>query len=676
MAVLSSLLSLFKPIFLLFVGSIVLVVGMRWAGFDLVRTIRNVNVMSVSKAKTLAVCIGTDENPLYNEESYKHWHESSFQDAFWLEQARYIDWTRVPTMANRSRFNSPAEVRWFEDGTLNVCYNCVDRHLLSNKTAIIFEPDECGKSERITYKVLHQRVCQTANALKKLGVKKGDIVTLYLPMDPSIIYSMLACARLGAVHSVVFSGFAPHALSERLVQSRSKFIITKTASQRGGRIITLKKNVDDAIQESSKSGVVPTVLLMDDIHNGLSDLPNDCPCEEVSSTAPLFILYTSGSTGRPKGVVHSSGGYLTYVAITYRLIFNSKPDDVHFCTADIGWITGHSYGVYGPLANGATLVLFQGVPTYPDASRFWKIIDEHGVSVFYTSPTAMRSLRKAPREFVEGANLGSLRILASVGEPIDAATWQWFYDKVGHAKCPIMDTWWQTETGGVLVCPLVRASGQKPSCAGKPFAGIAPVIVPSKDSDRAEHSGQLCFKSSWPGQFIGVLNDPEYFQTYFHDGVYMSGDGARIDSDGNIWILGRMDDVINVSGHRLNSAELEQAASGCPCVTEACVVGYPHEIKGQGICVFIVVSGAIEPQVAQQAIVFQMRKNIGPIATPDKVIILPELPKTRSGKTVRRLLRKIAAGDDIEHEDTSTLINPGSVRVAAQCWREALVAEK
>ncbi|MDR1208051.1 MAG: AMP-binding protein, partial [Holosporales bacterium] len=516
-----------------------------------------VNAMKISEKIVNAIYQSSKPcaNPLYDYASYKRWHEASLQESFWMEQAQHLEWMQFPTKANSSRFNPPAEIRWFEDGTLNVCYNCVDRHLHSQKTAIIFEPDECGKTERISYKTLHQKVCQMANALKKLGVKKGDIVTLYLPMEPSIIYSMLACARIGAVHSVVFSGFSPHALSERLVQSRSKVIITKTASQRGGRSISLKKNVDSAIQESATLGAVPTVLLADDVYNefATNEFSAECPCEKILSTDPLFLLYTSGSTGRPKGVVHSSGGYLTYVATTYRLIFDAKPNDVYFCTADIGWITGHSYGVYGPLVNGATLVLFQGVPTYPDASRFWKIIDEQAVTVFYTSPTALRSLRKSSQEFVEQASLNSLRILASVGEPIDPPTWQWFYESVGHKRCPIMDTWWQTETGGVLICPLVQNSGQKPGCADKPFAGAFSTIVPCKTNDSAEHTGQLCFKNSWPGQFIGILNDPEYFQTYFQNGVYASGDGARVDSDGSIWILGRMDDVINVSGHRLNS---------------------------------------------------------------------------------------------------------------------------
>jgi acetyl-CoA synthetase len=607
-------------------------------------------------------------NPLYNDASYKRWHEASLQESFWIEQAQQLDWIQFPTKTNGSRFHSHAEISWFEDGTLNVCYNCVDRHLHSQKTAIIFEPDECGKTERISYQTLHQKVCQMANALKKLGIKKGDIVTLYLPMEPSIIYSMLACARIGAVHSVVFSGFSSHALSDRLVQSRSKVLITKRASQRGGRSISLKENVDSAIQESASVGVLPVVLLTDDVYSesSASEFSDECPCEEMSSTDPLFILYTSGSTGCPKGVVHSSGGYLTYVATTYRLIFDAKPNDVYFCTADIGWITGHSYGVYGPLVNGATLVLFQGVPTYPDASRFWKIIDEQRVSVFYTSPTALRSLRKSSQDFIEQANLSSLRILASVGEPIDPATWQWFYERVGHQNCPIMDTWWQTETGGVLICPLVQKSGQTPSCAAKPFAGIVPTIVPCKISDSIEQSGQLCFKNSWPGQFIGILNDPEYFQTYFQNGVYASGDGGRIDSDGNVWILGRLDDVINVSGHRLNSAELEQAAGSHPDISEACVVGYPHDIKGQGLCVFAVVRSGVDVNTAPQSITFQMRQIIGPIAAPDKVIILPELPKTRSGKTVRRLLRKIAEGCNVEHEDTSTLVNPEAVPLAVQ----------
>ncbi|MDR1907568.1 MAG: acetate--CoA ligase [Holosporales bacterium] len=669
-----------------------------------------------------------NKNPLYNEQSYKEWYKSSFQDSFWLEQAKRLDWIVAPTKANRSSFTPDANIRWFEDGTLNVCYNCVDRHLRdnANKTAIIFEPDEPGNAKHISYKELHENVCKLANTLKSLGVKKGDIVTLYLPMDPSIVYAMLACARIGAVHSVVFSGFAPHALAERLAQSRSQIIITKTTSQRGGRTIALKKNVDEAVKENTENGIntVDKILLMDDVADvsveGSSRTTNcpceksvdckgtnqiganttctnetkantECPCEEMSALDPLFVLYTSGSTGHPKGIIHSSGGYLVYAAMTHEIIFDLTPDDVYFCTADVGWITGHSYGVYGPLANGATLVLFQGVPTYPDASRFWKIIDEHKVSIFYTAPTALRSLMKMDDSFVKSASLQTLRILGSVGEPIDQATWQWFHESVGHGKCPVMDTWWQTETGGVLICPLLQNTNQKPGCAAKPFAGVDPTIVPAHLPPAEQNSsdpgarallplnnanqGALGINKSWPGQFIGILDlsmkgtlnkEKDLTKIYFPNGVYTSGDGAKMDDDGDIWILGRMDDVLNVSGHRLNSAELEQAVTSHPSVAEACVVGYPHEIKGQGIFVFAVLHDDSEVEKAPKEIIAHVRKIIGPIATPDKILLVPELPKTRSGKIVRRLLRKLAASDDVGGEDTSTLLNPNVIAEIAK----------
>jgi acetyl-CoA synthetase len=645
------------------------------------------------------------KNPLSKKTAYQSWYKSSFSESFWLEQAQRLHWIVSPKIANRSRFSPTAEIRWFEDGILNVCYNCVDRHLSHNaeKAAIIFEPDECGHAERISYAMLHQKVCEVASALKRLGVQKGDIVTLYLPMDPSIIYSMLACARIGAIHSVVFSGYAPHALAERLAQSQSTVIITKTTSQRGGRTITLKSNVDAAIKENANLGRnnVSVVLLMDDVNtaepqqssflsffatdtpksaleeveNASSEAPvtislntlepsGECPCEPMRATDPLFILYTSGSTGRPKGVVHSSGGYLTYVAMTHELIFDIKQDDVYFCTADIGWITGHSYGVYGPLANGSTFVLFQGTPTYPDVSRIWDIIDRHKVSIFYTAPTALRALKETDPKFLQQASLKTLRVLGTVGEPIDERTWQWFFREVGHKTCPIMNTWWQTETGGVLICPLVE--NQKPSCTGQPFAGVA-LLQKTPALDKKEGASLLCITESWPGQLIGIFNDSKYFQqAYFLDGVYVSGDGARTDEDGDFWILGRTDDVLNVSGHRLNSAELEGAVSSHPAVVEACVVGCPHEIKGEGIFVFVVLRSENDAATARQDLTTQMRNIIGPIATPDKVLPVTDLPKTRSGKIVRRLLRKLASKDDLSEEDLSMLANPQSVATIAK----------
>ncbi|MDR1597756.1 MAG: AMP-binding protein [Holosporales bacterium] len=711
-----------------------------------------------------------NKNPLIDEKSYREWYASSFSDEFWLKQAQSISWINAPTVADRSCFASNPQIRWFEDGTLNVCYNCVDRHLQNNadKTAIIFEPDEPGRAVHISYRELHRNVCKLANTLKSLGVEKGDVVTVYLPMDPSIIYAMLACARIGAIHAVVFSGFASHALADRLAQSGSKVVITKTDNQRGGRTIKLRDNVDNALaaNEAQKQNTVTSIILMDEFvreapgekgqacdsnsaagpgeynapsagnhsaagpvgHNAAThtNIPviyfhnrhadeRFCPCEEMSALDPLFVLYTSGSTGRPKGVVHSSGGYITYTALTHRVVFDLQPDDVYFCTADIGWITGHSYGVYGPLANGATLVLFQGIPTYPDAGRFWRIIDEHKVSIFYTAPTALRSLIKLGDEFVRQASLSTLRVLGSVGEPIDLPTWQWFYELVGHSNCPIMDTWWQTESGGVLICPLL-SQPQKPGCATKPFAGVAPAIKfiaqpsatnPSANvseyvgsiaqpsatdpstsiaeyigsiaqhattnpsakencispaSSESEARGSLELHRSWPGQCIGVLNDPLYFQqAYFKDGVYVSGDGARTDSDGDFWILGRMDDVLNVSGHRLNSAELEQAVTSLPAIAETCVVGAPHDIKGQCIVVFVVLRKGERSDDVATHVTAQLRKEIGPIASPDRVVVVAELPKTRSGKIVRRLLRKLVAGDNVASEDTSMLLNPDAL---------------
>ncbi|MDR1113354.1 MAG: acetate--CoA ligase, partial [Bacteroidales bacterium] len=530
-----------------------------------------------------------------------------------------------------------------------------------------------GITTKISYKELHANVCKVANVLKLLGVKKGDIVTIYLPMAPELIYSMLACARIGAIHSVVFSGFSANALSDRLAQSKSNIVITRSISNRGGRSIDLKKNVKNALKEN-KTFVKKVLLMDDDSSNNNSSInfaddnttdsvmvdvssfnidSNDCYCEAMSATDPVFILYTSGSTGRPKGVIHSSGGYLTYVNTTFESIFDIGPNDVYFCTADIGWITGHSYGVYGPLSNGATLVLFQGIPTYPDASRYWKIIDEHRVSLFYTAPTALRSLMKMDEMFVKNASLKSLRILASVGEPIDPSTWQWYYDVVGHKRCPIIDTWWQTETGGIMICPFLQKVGQKPGCASKPFVSIEPEIMINEDGQ-----GVLGFKKSWPGQFIGILNDLACFQSYFCNGTYISKDGAKFDKDGDIWILGRVDDVLNVSGHRLNSSELENAVMSHPSVVDSGVVGFPHEIKGQGIIVFVVIKdGDYNHELLSKEIKEKTRDIIGPIATPDKIVFVSELPKTRSGKIVRYLLQKIASKKDIFDDDKQTLIN-------------------
>jgi acetyl-CoA synthetase len=649
------------------------------------------------------------ENPLKTEQQYKEIYKESLENnnAFWLEQAGILDWAQFPTVANSSSFGESVVVRWFEDGTLNVCENCVDRHAKKtpNKTAIIFEADTPGKTEHITYKELQSKVCQFAGILQALGVKKGDIVTIYLPMVPEIIYAMLACARIGAVHSVVFSGFSANALALRMIQSKSKIIITAETSTRGGKTIPLKKNVDAAVLEDGVS-VEKILVIGEKSKNSLSapspsqapskiqeyfweDIaplaPTNVACVEMPATAPLFVLYTSGATGKPKGVVHSTGGYSVYAALTHKFVFDLKDDDVFFCTADLGWITGHSYGVYGPLANGATIVLFQGVPTYPDASRFWKIIDNHKVTLFYTAPTALRSLSRLGDSFVDSASLDSLRILASVGEPIDPPTWQWFSEKIGKSRCPIMDTWWQTESGGTLICPLIETKGAKPGCASKPFFGVKPVIVPEHNAPgepgELGEKGSLCIAQSWPGQAIGILNDEEYFKVaYFsaHKGFYTSGDAARADKDGDIWILGRMDDVLNVSGHRLNSAELEQAVTSHNAISEACVVGFPHDIKGQGIFVFAVPRGKIALPNANLCaeIKSSVRSTIGPIATPDIVVLVQDLPKTRSGKIVRRILRKLASQEFDNLGDVTTIANQSCLKVITRIVKEEVGGAK
>lgn len=614
-------------------------------------------------------------------------------EAFWLEMAQRIDWVKKPTKANGSVFSPQATIRWFEDGELNVCYNCLDRHLprLANKKAIIFEADEPGHARAITYKQLHEEVCRMASILSSLGVKKGDVVTLYLPMIPELVVAMLACARLGAIHSVVFSGFSSEALAERLAMTKSRWLLTVKQSRRGGRIHDLWANVQKALLSGIVEGGAPVqkILLLDgDSHEkssveGAQVIPYEtlkplasttCPCVAVQATDPLFVLATSGSTGKPKGVVHSSGGYLVYASLTHQAIFDLKPEDVYFCTADIGWITGHTYGVYGPLANAATLVLFQGVPTYPDVSRFWRIIDEHKVTLFYTAPTALRSLKAYGDEVVAKSSLKTLRVIGSVGEPIDPPTWQWAFDVIGHGQCPIMDTWWQTESGGVLLCPRPTLP-QKPGCAAKPLFGAQPVLLKGQEVvTEPEREGALCFSESWPGQAINIWGDPAYFQkTYFdeHPGYYTSGDGAKRDADGDFWILGRLDDVLNVSGHRLNSAELEQAVMAHSLLAEACVVGLPHAVKGQGICVFAVLKPAVS--VSGEEIALQIkqlvRQKIGPIATPDRVVLVPDVPKTRSGKIIRRLLRKLAEGKDLAVENTSTCANTDCLEGLKEAWK-------
>lgn len=614
----------------------------------------------------------------------------------WIERAKILHWEVFPQQADQSSFGNPAEIRWFADGKLNVCYNCVDRHLAqhANKAALIFETDEPGNTKIYTFQQVFDEVCRLANVLKSLGVQKGDVVTLYLPMIPELVFSMLACARLGAIHSVVFSGFSGEALAERLGASESKILLTVNQSQRGGRTHQLMDAVKQAVE--SEGNVVQTVLVMDKrVEEKTAALPpktfsysalkslasTSCPCETMSALDPLFILYTSGSTGKPKGVVHSSGGYLVYAAATHQAIFEPTTSDVYFCTADIGWITGHTYGVYGPLANATTLVLFQGVPTYPDASRYWKIIDQHKVSLFYTAPTALRALRNADERFVKEASLDSLRLLASVGEPIDPPTWQWYFEHIGHQRCPIMDTWWQTESGGVLLCPP-KIQHQKPGCTAQPLLGSQPAILKDgKEVTAPEVEGALCFKASWPGQAMAIWKDPEYFQKSYFDenpGFYTSGDGAKWDADGDLWILGRLDDVLNVSGHRLNATEIEKAVMSHPVVAEACVVGIPHAVKGQGIAIVAVLQQSVQMTSTDLALELRkvLRQRIGPIAAPDHVVLVPELPKTRSGKIIRRLVRKIAEGKDLAMENTSMCANQECLKRIQNEWRAQSNVEK
>ncbi|MDR3285244.1 MAG: acetate--CoA ligase [Holosporales bacterium] len=625
-------------------------------------------------------------NPLKNPASYQKEYNESLENnnAFWLKQTSILDWIQPPTIANGSDFSKSTDVKWFEDGKLNACYNCVDRHAQKtpHKTAIIFEADQPGKTIHITYRELYEKVCQFSGVLKALGVKKGDVVTLYLPTIPETIYAMLACTRLGAIHSVVFAGFSATALASRIVQAKPRLIITTETNSRGGKTFSLKKNVYEALKENllNKNNTVEKVLLVgqslenkntDSVSINIKEFNFESLSKltqpvydyaEMCATDPLFILHTSGSAGIPRGIVHSTGGYLVYVALTHKFVFDLQENDVYFCTADIGWITGHSYGVYGPFANGATTVLFQGTPTYPDASRFWKIIDENKVTIFYTAPTALRSLRSLGDDFVNHASLESLRILASVGEAIDPSTWQWFFEKIGKSHCPIMDTWWQTESGGVLICPLLKQP-QKPGCAAKPFFGIEPRIL-HEVGGNPEEKEALWIKQSWPGLAMGVWGDQQCFkQSYSSENFYNSGDGAKIDEDGDIWVLGRIDDVLNVSGHRMSSAELERAVISHPAVSEACVVGYPHDIKGQGIFVFAIPRNnvSIQSEHLCEGIKQNIRKEIGPIATPDVILLVSDLPKTRSGKIVRRILRKIVSKDFENLGDTTTLGNPSCI---------------
>ena len=624
----------------------------------------------------------TIANALIDNSGYQAMYDASVADpdAFWAEHGKRIDWIKhYSQVSDVSYDKADLHISWFGDGTLNASANCLDRHLASrgDQTAIIWEGDDPADSRHISYAELHEEVCKFANVLKAEGAKKGDRITIYMPMIPEATVAMLACARIGAVHSVVFGGFSPDALAGRIQDCDSNMVITADEGLRGGRPVPLKANTDAALESCPDCNKVVVVRRTGgDIgwvdgrdvwyHEAMADASADCPPEEMNAEDPMFILYTSGSTGKPKGVLHTTGGYMVYASMTHQYVFDYKDGDVYWCTADVGWVTGHSYIVYGPLANGATTLMFEGVPTWPDSSRFWQVVEKHKVSIFYTAPTAIRALMREGDAPVTGCDRSSLRLLGSVGEPINPEAWMWYHDVVGEGRCPIVDTWWQTETGGILITPLPGATATKPGSATRPFFGIKPVLVDGENNLlEGAVDGNLCIDHSWPGQMRTVYGDHQRFiDTYFttFPGRYFSGDGARRDQDGYFWITGRVDDVLNVSGHRMGTAEIESALVAHPQVAESAVVGYPHDIKGQGIYAYVTLIEGCEPSDELAAELRQWtRKEIGPIATPDLLQWAPQLPKTRSGKIMRRILRKIAANDYAELGDTSTLTDPGVV---------------
>ncbi|MCU0883560.1 MAG: acetate--CoA ligase [Beijerinckiaceae bacterium] len=615
-----------------------------------------------------------------DDASYQAMYAASVNDpvAFWGEHGKRIDWFKPYTKVKNTSYKpGKVKIAWFEDGITNVAYNCIDRHLAkrADQVAIIWEGDDPGASKKITYRELHSEVCRFANVLKLHGVKKGDAVTIYLPMIPEAAYAMLACARIGAVHSIVFGGFSPDSLSNRIEDCDSKVVITADEGLRGGKGVHLKKNVDVA-DPKVKGGIKKVIVVKHtgaDIamhpgrdvwyHEEAAKVTAHCPPAEMKAEDPLFILYTSGSTGRPKGVQHTTGGYLVYASMTHQYVFDYQDGDVYWCTADVGWVTGHSYIVYGPLANGATTLMFEGIPTYPSISRFWDVVDKHQVNIFYTAPTAIRSLMGAGEEPVKRTSRKSLRLLGSVGEPINPEAWEWYHKVVGDSRCPIVDTWWQTETGGILITPLPGATALKPGSATRPFFGIKPEIVDAEG--KVQHGaceGNLVIADAWPGQMRTLYGDHgRFMETYFstYPNKYFTGDGCRRDADGYYWITGRVDDVINVSGHRMGTAEVESALVAHPKVSEAAVVGYPHDIKGQGIYAYVTLMGGEQPDAdLRKELVQWVRKEIGPIATPDLIQFAPGLPKTRSGKIMRRILRKIAEDEFSALGDTSTLADP------------------
>ena len=624
----------------------------------------------------------TAANALIDADGYKAMYAESIADpdAFWAEHGKRIDWIKPYSQISDVSYDTgDLHIKWFADGTLNAAANCLDRHLATrgDQTAIIWEGDDPADSRHITYAELHGEVCRLANVMKAEGAKKGDRITIYMPMIPEAAVAMLACARIGAVHSVVFGGFSPDALAGRIRDCDSNMVITADEGVRGGRAVPLKANTDAALASCPDCNKVIVVKRTGgaidwvdgrDVwyHEAMDGASADCPAAEMNAEDPIFILYTSGSTGKPKGVLHTTGGYMVYASMTHEYVFDYHDGDVYWCTADVGWVTGHSYIVYGPLANGGITLMFEGVPTYPDSSRFWQVVEKHKVNIFYTAPTAIRALMREGEAPVKGCDRSSLRLLGSVGEPINPEAWMWYRDVVGDGRCPIVDTWWQTETGGILITPLPGATTTKPGSATRPFFGIEPVLVDGDNNllDGAV-DGNLCIARSWPGQMRTVYGDHQRFiETYFttFPGRYFSGDGARRDEDGYFWITGRVDDVLNVSGHRMGTAEVESALVAHPKVAESAVVGYPHDIKGQGIYAYVTLIEGCEPSDELVAELRQWtRKEIGPIATPDLLQWAPQLPKTRSGKIMRRILRKIAANDYADLGDTSTLTDPNVV---------------
>jgi len=630
--------------------------------------------------KIYAVPTELEKRAFINDAKYKEMYALSVSDpdGFWAEHGKRIDWIKPFTKVKHTSYDPHnVVIKWFEDGITNVSMNCIDRHLATrgDQVAIIWEGDSPDESKKITYKQLHEEVSRFANVLKSKGVGKGDTVSIYLPMIPEAAYAMLACARIGAIHSIVFGGFSPDSLAGRIEGCKSKVVVTADEGLRGGRKVPLKANSDIAIEKTGN--IVQCQIVVQRTggkvnwkedrdcwwHEEIAKVSAECRPAEMNAEDPLFILYTSGSTGAPKGVVHCTGGYLVYASMTHKYVFDYHEGDIYWCTADVGWVTGHSYIVYGPLANGATTLMFEGIPNYPSVSRFWEVVDKHGVNIFYTAPTAIRSLMGAGEEPVQRTSRKTLRVLGSVGEPINPEAWEWYYRVVGDERCPIVDTWWQTETGGILISPLPGATALKPGSATRPFFGVQPQVVDASGNIlEGPCEGNLVIADSWPGQMRTVYGDHERFQqTYFstYPGKYFTGDGCRRDSDGYYWITGRVDDVINVSGHRMGTAEVESALVAHPAVSEAAVVGYPHDLKGQGIYAYVTVMEGVEPtDTLRKDLTAWVRKEIGPIATPDVIQFAPGLPKTRSGKIMRRILRKIAENEFGSLGDTSTLADP------------------